>query len=702
MSRIRNFVEPFDLTLPYVLEMIKLVPPMQDVHGGVSIEKANGPDDLQFLMLAYLKQDKNDELRLEVNGTVEDTTSVKEGKETEDTPLYLAPGLLRKGLNRVRILIKRISGNEEATPELVLFYKTSPPGDTPPVMNLSLNHRTIDAANADDVYATVDYNNSQDHDKIFISCNGVIVEHTRLPGDPSPLRIHIPKMKLIEGGVSKTFPFKFRVVDYVRNPSGPPTWSDIVTADVDWNRVSLSPPFLVDPSLNPIDLLKGEQVVTVRVQFDSSIPGQKARLVERYPLPGSSLFAPIEFNQNHRANFKLETSFLVKRRGGPCGLYWELMDGDDVIGESPDLVLDILPIKEDDPRLPTPTIAGVTGPVLEVSALTDPVLVESTQWPLQKRDQALWVTLVGIDKDGKTVSLVVRAGEPNKSTEGFSVDVALEWFEELQDLSEVKAICAVSLDGNLDETKAVRLPSRAYKISALAEIVPEILQIKDSIRDDIANGETTADTTLIFSGKASNNREIQLYDSDTKIGPVILVSANGTWRQEIAALHLKSHSITAKAQYGGEASSTPPRTFTVVDYVHENFDQLPQGNATETPVMFIHGALFISTTMQSFPVKPGKSLTLSSTDPKNCTMTLKSHYKRITLLMHTILSTAPLQILLFNDQDMVGSYQYPYITGSTTKKFDFPIAAGFNQIQFKWSNSGYSTQTQIDDVRLYK
>jgi hypothetical protein len=300
------------------------------------------------------------------------------------------------------------------------------------------------------------------------------------------------------------------------------------------------------------------------------------------------------------------------------------------------------------------------------------------------------------------VSLVVRAGEPNKSTEGFSVDVALEWFEELQDLSEVKAICAVSLDGNLDETKAVRLPSRAYKISALAEIVPEILQIKDSIRDDIANGETTADTTLIFSGKASNNREIQLYDSDTKIGPVILVSANGTWRQEIAALHLKSHSITAKAQYGGEASSTPPRTFTVVDYVHENFDQLPQGNATETPVMFIHGALFISTTMQSFPVKPGKSLTLSSTDPKNCTMTLKSHYKRITLLMHTILSTAPLQILLFNDQDMVGSYQYPYITGSTTKKFDFPIAAGFNQIQFKWSNSGYSTQTQIDDVRLYK
>lgn len=479
MSRIRNFVEPFELTLPYVLEMIKLVPPMQDVHGGVSIEKANGPDDLQFLMLAYLKQDKNDELRLEVNGTVEDTTSVKEGKETEDTPLYLAPGLLRKGLNRVRILIKRISGNEEATPELVLFYKTSPPGDTPPVMNLSLNHRTIDAANADDVYATVDYNNSQDHDKIFISCNGVIVEHTRLPGDPSPLRIHIPKMKLIEGGVSKTFPFKFRVVDYVRNPSGPPTWSDIVTADVDWNRVSLSPPFLVDPSLNPIDLLKGEQVVTVRVQFDSSIPGQKARLVERYPLPGSSLFAPIEFNQNHRANFKLETSFLVKRRGGPCGLYWELMDGDDVIGESPDLVLDILPIKEDDPRLPTPTIAGVTGPVLEVSALTDPVLVESTQWPLQKRDQALWVTLVGIDKDGKTVSLVVRAGEPNDSTQGFLVEVKLEWFKNLRNATSLTLSAAINLDGSTDEINAVKLRTRLYtsQTTSPLEVDNSIMQL---------------------------------------------------------------------------------------------------------------------------------------------------------------------------------------------------------------------------------
>lgn len=483
MSRIRNFVEPFDLTLPYVLEMIKLVPPMQDVHGGVSIEKANGPDDLQFLMLAYLKQDKNDELRLEVNGTVEDTTSVKEGKETEDTPLYLAPGLLRKGLNRVRILIKRISGNEEATPELVLFYKTSPPGDTPPVMNLSLNHRTIDAANADDVYATVDYNNSQDHDKIFISCNGVIVEHTRLPGDPSPLRIHIPKMKLIEGGVSKTFPFKFRVVDYVRNPSGPPTWSDIVTADVDWNRVSLSPPFLVDPSLNPIDLLKGEQVVTVRVQFDSSIPGQKARLVERYPLPGSSLFAPIEFNQNHRANFKLETSFLVKRRGGPCGLYWELMDGDDVIGESPDLVLDILPIKEDDPRLPTPTIAGVTGPVLEVSTLTDPVLLESSKWPLQKRNQALWITLVGTDKDEKEVSLVVRAGEPNDSAEGLLIEVPLVWFKNLKDASDLSLHVAVNLDNGNDQNEAMKLNTRTYNIKANAPLtVDETLMTLHAIK----------------------------------------------------------------------------------------------------------------------------------------------------------------------------------------------------------------------------
>ena len=470
MSRIRNFVEPFDLTLPYVLEMIKLVPPMQDVHGGVSIEKANGPDDLQFLMLAYLKQDKNDELRLEVNGTVEDTTSVKEGKETEDTPLYLEPGLLRKGLNRVRILIKRISGNEEATPELVLFYKTSPPGDTPPVMNLSLNHRTIDAANADDVYATVDYNNSQDHDKIFISCNGVIVEHVRVAGDPSSLRIQIPKSTLIEAGASKTFPFKFRVIDYVNNSSGPPTWSDSVTADVDWNRVSLSPPFLVDPSLNPIDLLKGEQVVTVRVQFDSSIPGQKARLVERYPLPGSSLFAPIEFNQNHRANFKLETSFLVKRRGGPCGLYWELMDGDDVIGESPDLVLDILPIKEDDPRLPTPTIAGVTGPVLEVSALTDPVLVESTQWPLQKRDQALWVTLVGIDKNGKTVSLAVRAGEPNDSAEGLLIEVPLVWFKNLKDASDLSLHVAVNLDSGNDMSEAIKLQVRSYQTKANAPL----------------------------------------------------------------------------------------------------------------------------------------------------------------------------------------------------------------------------------------
>jgi hypothetical protein len=256
-----------------------------------------------------------------------------------------------------------------------------------------------------------------------------------------------------------------------------------VTADVDWNRVSLSPPFLVDPSLNPIDLLKGEQVVTVRVQFDSSIPGQKARLVERYPLPGSSLFAPIEFNQNHRANFKLETSFLVKRRGGPCGLYWELMDGDDVIGESPDLVLDILPIKEDDPRLPTPTIAGVTGPVLEVSTLTDPVLLESSKWPLQKRNQALWITLVGTDKDEKEVSLVVRAGEPNDSAEGLLIEVPLVWFKNLKDASDLSLHVAVNLDNGNDQNEAMKLNTRTYNIKANAPLtVDETLMTLHAIK----------------------------------------------------------------------------------------------------------------------------------------------------------------------------------------------------------------------------
>jgi len=261
MSRVRNFVEPFALSYPFAPEMVKLVPAMANVHGGVSIAKANEPEGFLFLMLAYLGQARNDKLILFVNDVQGPSTTIAEGKENDDTPLRLAAGLLQKGLNRVRIYIERTSGNNESTPELVLYHRTSPPGDLPPVLNLDVSHKFIGAAEADKFKVTVTYDNPQWYDRIFVFCNGAHFEYPLTPSSDGPLPpvpksvvIDIPKDKLIEGGNDKTFEIKYRVIDYVTNPSGPPTWSDAVFVVVDLSVTR--PPLAIDQSLMSLDGIK--------------------------------------------------------------------------------------------------------------------------------------------------------------------------------------------------------------------------------------------------------------------------------------------------------------------------------------------------------------------------------------------------------------------------------------------------------------
>lgn len=262
MSRVRSIVEPFALSYPHVPKMIELEPTTEGVHGGVSIADSNAAGGLQIFMLAYLGQARNDKLRLILNGDKQPgTIIVAPGEENEDTALWLGAELLQKGSNRIEIEVERTSGNNDVTKELVLLYRTSPPGDTPAVLNFSVSHSRIDAKDADDVSVTVTYKNINWYDYIYVDCNGARVTYRLMPDTlpppatvPKEIMIPIPRSKLEQGGNDSDFELKFRVVDHVSNPSGPPTWSDIVTVDVDLTRTSS--PLVIDQSLMTLDGVK--------------------------------------------------------------------------------------------------------------------------------------------------------------------------------------------------------------------------------------------------------------------------------------------------------------------------------------------------------------------------------------------------------------------------------------------------------------
>lgn len=472
MSRVSSIVESFANTYPYVPKMVELEPATEGVHGGVSIANGNAAGGLQIFMLAYLGQARNDELRLVLNGTeLPDPTIVEAGKENEDTTLYLDAGLLQKGPNQIKISVKRTSGNNDSTQELVLLYRTSPPGDTPAVLSLSVSHSQIDAENADDVSVTVTYKNINWYDSIYVDCNGARVTYRLLPDTlpppatvPKEIMIPIPRSKLEQGGDDSDFEFKFRVVDHVSNPSGPPTWSDIVTVDVDLTRLTLPAPFLVNPVVNPIDPLAYENGVTVRVQYSDGNTGNQAQLEVTPTLPDTAPFPVLTFNTNNRVNFKLTTAFLLARLGSAFSLKWILIREGKPAGTSPALELFIKPIAENDPRLPTPDIAGETGEVLETLKLAPDARILSARVPLQKAGLPLWVSLEGVDQNGNPITLNVRNGELNESADGYSLEAPIEWLRALKDGSPLTIVGFMGLGGNSDKTKAVPLPVRSYTI----------------------------------------------------------------------------------------------------------------------------------------------------------------------------------------------------------------------------------------------
>ncbi|WP_085655447.1 MULTISPECIES: Ig-like domain-containing protein [unclassified Pseudomonas] len=281
-------------------------------------------------------------------------------------------------------------------------------------------------------------------------------------GQKKPCILEVPNNKIFAGSNV--------IVTYeLRKPNGDLVGtSKLANATVTGTApVNLKPPTLVAPATNPIDVLSYENGVTVRVEHLSALPGDQARLLEVNSLPGTEPFPLLTLNENKRANFKLDPAFLVARRGSTMKLRWELVRGGKPEDESTDLALTIRPVAENDPRLPTPNIAGNTSSELKVQELTTDARIHAAKWPLFEPGQPIWVKCSGFDKNGNPVSKEVRSGELNDSVDGLSVEAPVEWLKGLKDGTELTTKVEVNLDRIVDADTAVALPLRTYTVKAL-------------------------------------------------------------------------------------------------------------------------------------------------------------------------------------------------------------------------------------------
>ncbi len=121
------------------------------------------------------------------------------------------------------------------------------------------------------------------------------------------------------------------------------------------------------------------------------------------------------------------------------------------------------------------------------------------------------------------------------------------WSGSLQGLTvKSYSLTANALDGS-------GLVSSPRRLEVLANVKPVINQVLDS-RGPVSNGGTTVDTSLTISGKASPDRQVELFDNGVSKGTAN-TNGSGEWSLTVSALSVASHAFKANALYGTQPES---------------------------------------------------------------------------------------------------------------------------------------------------
>ncbi|MDM8191770.1 hypothetical protein EVS84_13040 [Pseudomonas koreensis] len=321
------------------------------------------------------------------------------------------------------------------------------------------------------------------------------------------------------------------------------------------------------------------------------------------------------------------------------------------------------------------------------------------------------VTLSGVAAKGQKIDI--------RDNDKFGVEVVAdatsgEWKLPVTGLTEEKHSFVAKAKYGAGQSSAER------ELTVTAEVIPTIDLIRDSIRDNIAHGETTTDTSLIFSGIASKGQIVRLYDGIIEITSDIYVQSDGTWSHKIEGLTLKLHSITAKGHYGSGAVSAPPRDFIVADHIEENFDKTPpqelllKGETIVTPI------LTIERTVEKYPhlgrstgVRPAIRPTTGQIDgnvyylsvsgylQSESYLRFKTHYKKISFWIDFLTpdSLTYWDVALVLDNKIVKNL-YMETSNGTRRFYEATSSAPFDGMFASIRTNSLVTIT-FDHIRLY-
>jgi len=317
----------------------------------------------------------------------------------------------------------------------------------------------------------------------------------------------------------------------------------------DEKAIVLEPPKL-EGALPPVDPLGAAR--TMSVEFRAAIRGDLARLVQVDAPVGAPPFTLTHLNQNNRANWVLDTKFLVAHQGTTVRFRWHLRRNDKRLASSRVADVQIAPIPDQDRRFPTPRISGVTG-VIEVKKLTEANELKVDHWPGQVSGQARYLRLEGTDKNGTKVSYQALNGQLTGTEQGSTTALILAWFHDLKDETNLNILFSVILGPG---QKPLLFPVQTYKVESLVELQPVITSVL-APQGEVPQNTETISKALTIHCRGSANEQIEIL-VDGRVQRVVTTDSagNAPGAPVTVSNYDVYNPIVARAKYGNNLSSS--------------------------------------------------------------------------------------------------------------------------------------------------
>jgi hypothetical protein len=123
--------------------------------------------------------------------------------------------------------------------------------------------------------------------------------------------------------------------------------------------------------------------------------------------------------------------------------------------------------------------------------------------------------------------------------------------------------------------------SQLYSFTVMLQVVPSIIDVKDSLGVVIPEGGQTLSSTVTLSGLATPGLQVEIFANGTSQGTAT-ADTDGLWSRTITSMAIGAHAMKAKALYG-DGDYSQVRSFTVIPSVAPTLDSIKDSSGQEIP-----------------------------------------------------------------------------------------------------------------------